>query len=66
MLHGFLGLVRTWEEELHRRQLGLVDEEERQAVLAQTSGLWSDREESGEDYVERLRGGRLAELHEPA
>lgn len=33
-------------------------------VLEETAGLWSDRDESGEAYVERLRSGRLARLHE--
>lgn len=27
-------------------------------ALRATAGLWSDRTESGEAYVERLRGGR--------
>lgn len=34
-------------------------------ALQATAGLWGDRAESGEDYVDRLRTGRrLHELHE--
>lgn len=35
-------------------------------ALQATAGLWGDRAESGEDYVERLRTGRrLHELRRP-
>ena len=34
------------------------------AVLNRTAGLWEDRAETGEAYVERMRSGRLARLHE--
>lgn len=34
-------------------------------ALAETSGLWADRVETGEQYVERVRSGSLARLHEP-
>ena len=33
------------------------------AVLKRTAGLWADRTETGEEYVERVRGGRLARLY---
>lgn len=34
------------------------------ATLDATAGAWSDRSETGEQYVERLRSGRrLRELH---
>lgn len=33
------------------------------AVLKRTAGLWADRAETGEAYVERLRSGRLARLY---
>lgn len=40
------------------------DEDEIKAALEATAGLWSDRSESGEAYVERLRSGRrLRDLH---
>lgn len=38
------------------------------AALAQalddSSGLWADRTETGEAYVDRVRSGRLARFHE--
>lgn len=33
------------------------------AALGATAGLWADRPESGEAYVERIRSGRLGRLH---
>lgn len=33
-------------------------------VLKQTSGAWKGRQESGKEYVEKLRKGRLSRLHE--
>ena len=33
-------------------------------VLERTAGLWADRNETGEEYVERVRPGRLAHLYE--
>ena len=33
-------------------------------VLERTAGLWADRTETGEAYVERMRPGRLARLYE--
>ncbi|HJP88924.1 MAG TPA: D-aminoacyl-tRNA deacylase [Candidatus Limnocylindrales bacterium] len=42
-----------------------LDTGDRPAVpLSSTAGLWSDRTETGEDYVERVRPGRLASLQE--
>jgi predicted DNA-binding protein len=32
-------------------------------ALEASAGIWSDRAESGEAYVERVRPGRLARLH---
>jgi predicted DNA-binding protein len=37
-----------------------ADAEALTAALDATAGLWSDRTETGEAYVERLRTGRLA------
>lgn len=51
-------------EAIEARYLDAINEDERLATLAETAGLWSDRAESGEEYVERLRSGRLAVLHE--
>jgi Ribbon-helix-helix protein, copG family len=36
---------------------------ERLRVIRAAAGAWKDRAETGADYVERLRGGRLARLH---
>ena len=33
-------------------------------VLERTAGLWADHTETGEEYVERMRDGRLARLYE--
>lgn len=34
-------------------------------ALAETSGIWADRTETGEEYVDRIRTGRrLARLYE--
>lgn len=33
------------------------------AALEETAGLWSDLSDTGEAYVERVRGGRLSTLH---
>jgi predicted DNA-binding protein len=51
-------------EAIEARYMEAMDKDERQAVLADTAGLWSDRGETGEEYVERARPGRLGELHE--
>lgn len=32
-------------------------------ALERTAGIWSDRAETGEAYVERIRQGRLADMH---
>lgn len=34
------------------------------AALKRTAGLWADRTETGEAYVERIRSGRLARLQD--
>lgn len=41
-----------------------MDRERIRAALRATAGLWSDRPETGKDYVERVRTGRrLRELY---
>lgn len=32
-------------------------------VLSQTSGAWKGRRETGEEYVQKVRRGRLSRLH---
>ena len=39
------------------------DREQVLAVLRRAAGSWKRRKETGAEYVERLRGGRLARLH---
>lgn len=34
------------------------------AALEATAGIWADRTETGEAYVERVRSGRISRLHE--
>jgi Ribbon-helix-helix protein, copG family len=56
-------LIRAAIDDVHggRRGMGRA---ERMRVARQTAGTWKDFPESGEKYVERLRGmGRMARLH---
>lgn len=39
--------------------------DERLAIARETAGAWGDRGETGADYAERLRSGRLARLRVP-
>ncbi|MBI4729570.1 MAG: ribbon-helix-helix protein, CopG family [Acidobacteria bacterium] len=39
------------------------DREQVLAALQRAAGAWKRRRETGAEYVERLRGGRLARLH---
>lgn len=50
-------------EAITAQYLSHADEDDLAAALAATAGLWSDRTETGEAYVERVRTGRLARLH---
>ena len=50
-------------EAITAQYLSEADGGELAAALEATAGLWSDRAESGEAYVERVRTGRLARLH---
>lgn len=40
-----------------------LSREERIAIARRTAGAWKGRTETGAQYVERLRSGRLARLH---
>ncbi len=53
-------------EAVEATYLAAADEADLLRALGSTAGLWSDRIETGEAMVERLRRGRLAELHEGA
>lgn len=37
--------------------------EERHAIVREAAGAWKGRTETGAQYVERLRSGRLSRLH---
>jgi predicted DNA-binding protein len=50
-------------EAIDRVYLGRDDVADAERLLMETAGAWSGRRLSGEDYVERLRGGRLGRLH---
>lgn len=50
-------------EAITAQYLGRADGDELTAALDATAGLWADRTESGEAFVERLRHGRLGRLH---
>lgn len=50
-------------EAITAQYLTQADGDELAAALEATAGLWSNRTESGEAYVERVRAGRLARLH---
>ncbi|MDE3097797.1 MAG: ribbon-helix-helix protein, CopG family [Chloroflexota bacterium] len=39
---------------------------ERLRIVRRTAGAWKARTETGADYVERLRSGRLGRLHSEA
>ena len=45
-------------EAIADRYGGAKDPQRIERVLRATAGLWSDRTETGEEYVERLRTGR--------
>ena len=40
-----------------------LSKEQKLRALARSFGSWKGRTETGEEYVERLRSGRLARLH---
>lgn len=51
-------------EAIDRTYLGSHhDREHVIAALRRAAGSWRRRKETGAEYVERLRGGRLARLH---
>ena len=50
-------------EAIEQTYLSASDADALRDALDATNGLWSDRDESGEAYVERIRSGHLAELH---
>lgn len=55
-------LIRDAIDSLYLHRKTPTNDVER--ILEETAGAWRRRGTSGADYVERLRGGRLAQLHE--
>ena len=49
----YLGLTR----------LSRLSRDQRRAGLRASAGAWTARTETGEDFVERMRSGRLSRLH---
>lgn len=59
------GLTRSHliREAIAERYLRRADAGDMERVLRETAGAWGDRDETGEEVVERLRAGRLARIH---
>lgn len=60
-----LGTTRSHliREAIDQAYLARPDREHIQAALRRSSGAWADRTETGEQYVDRVRGGgRMARL----
>ena len=59
------GLTRSHliREAIAERYLRRADAGDLERVLRETAGAWRDRDETGEEVVERLRAGRLARIH---
>jgi len=51
-------------EAIEARYMTPSDREELVDALEATAGIWSDHVETGEGFVDRIRPGRLAGLHD--
>ena len=56
-------LIRSAIDERYVRGDGPLSKEEALRAINDSFGAWKDRTETGEEYVERMRSGRLARLH---
>ena len=56
-------LIRSAIDERYVRGQGPLSKEEALRAISDSFGAWKDRTETGEEYVERVRSGRLARLH---
>jgi predicted transcriptional regulator len=54
---------RLIRDAIEARYLTDADQDAVVAALEASAGIWADRTETGEQYVERVRPGRLARLH---
>lgn len=55
-------LIRSAIDDRYLRQPALTTEEKIE-IVRRSAGAWRGRTETGEQYVERMRPGRLARLH---
>ena len=56
-------LIRSAIDEKFVHGKRLLTKAEELRVIDQTFGAWKGRTETGEEYVERMRSGRLGRLH---
>jgi hypothetical protein len=56
-------LIRSAIDERYVRGDGPLSKADALRAINDSFGAWKDRTETGEEYVERLRSGRLARLH---
>jgi len=56
-------LIRSAIDQTYVRGEGQPSREEALRIVNDTFGAWKGRTETGEEYVERMRPGRLARLH---
>jgi hypothetical protein len=56
-------LIRSAIDQTYVRDGGQPSKEEALRIINETFGAWQGRTETGEEYVERMRSGRLARLH---
>ena len=56
-------LIRSAIDQTYVRDDGPPTKEEALRMINDSFGAWKDRTETGEEYVERMRSGRLARLH---
>jgi hypothetical protein len=56
-------LIRSAIDQTYVRDEAPPSKEEALRIIQETFGAWKGRTETGEEYVERMRPGRLARLH---
>ena len=56
-------LIRSAIDQTYVSDDGPPSKEEALRMINDSFGAWKDRTETGEEYVERMRSGRLARLH---
>ena len=56
-------LIRSAIDQTYVRGEGVLSREEALRAINESYGAWTGRTETGEEYVERMRSGRLGRLH---